>query len=76
MVEYAGPQGAPSANMQLSEDRAFAVKSWLEQQSSVNFPQGRIRVFSHGQENPVASNSTAEGRAQNRRVDIVIGTTN
>jgi OOP family OmpA-OmpF porin len=68
-------QGNPQANMALSEERAFAVKRWLEEQSPVNFPQGRIRVFSHGQENPLAPNSTAEGRAQNRRVDIVIGTT-
>lgn len=66
--------GSPQANMALSEERAFAVKKWLEQQSSVNFPQGRIRVFSHGQENPAAPNSTAEGRAQNRRVEIVLGT--
>jgi outer membrane protein OmpA-like peptidoglycan-associated protein len=68
-------QGNPQANMNLSEERAFAVKTWLEQQSGVNFPQGRIRVFAHGQENPVAPNATAEGRAQNRRVEIVLGTT-
>lgn len=67
--------GDPHKNMQLSEERAFAVKQWLEQRSPVNFPEGRIRVFSHGQENPVAPNSTAEGRAKNRRVDIVLGTT-
>ena len=68
-------QGNPQANMNLSEERAFAVKSWLEQQSSVNFPKGRIRVFAHGQENPVAPNASPEGRAQNRRVEIVLGTT-
>jgi outer membrane protein OmpA-like peptidoglycan-associated protein len=68
-------QGDPRANMTLSEERAFAVKSWLERQSSVNFPSGRIRVFAHGQENPVAPNSSVEGRAQNRRVEIVLGTT-
>jgi outer membrane protein OmpA-like peptidoglycan-associated protein len=68
-------QGNPQANMNLSEERAFAVKNWLEQQSSVNFPKGRIRVFAHGQENPVAPNATTEGRAQNRRVEIVLGTT-
>jgi OmpA-OmpF porin, OOP family len=66
--------GNPQSNMQLSEDRAFAVKQWLEGQSSVNFPEGRIRVFSHGQENPVASNGTPEGKARNRRVEIVLGT--
>ncbi|MES1242725.1 MAG: OmpA family protein [Acidobacteriota bacterium] len=68
-------KGNPQANMSLSEERAFAVKQWLERQSPVNFPEGRIRVFAHGQENPVAPNSTDEGRAKNRRVDIVLGTT-
>jgi OOP family OmpA-OmpF porin len=67
--------GDPKKNMQLSEDRAFAVKQWLERRSPVNFPEGRIRIFSHGQENPLAANGTAEGRAKNRRVDIVLGTT-
>ena len=78
MVEVHGhtdSQGNAQSNMSLSEERAFAVKNWLEQQSPVNFPQGRIRVFAHGQENPLAPNSTAEGRAKNRRVEIVIGTT-
>ena len=32
-------------------------------------------VFAHGSTNPVAPNGTPEGRAQNRRVDIVLGTT-
>src|SRR5215471_4737902 len=67
--------GSMDANQKLSEARAFAVKSWLEQQSSSNFPSGRVRVFAHGSTNPVAPNSTPEGRAQNRRVDIVLGTT-
>ena len=67
--------GNPQSNMNLSEERAFAVKAWLERQSPVNFPEGRVRVFAHGQENPVAPNSTDEGRARNRRVDIVLGTT-
>ena len=77
MVELHGHTdntGNPQANMALSEERAFAVKQWLEQQSAVNFPQGRLRVFAHGQENPLAPNSTAEGKAQNRRVEIVLGT--
>ncbi|MBM3766977.1 MAG: OmpA family protein [Acidobacteria bacterium] len=67
--------GDANANMQLSEARSFAVKKWLEEQSSVNFPEGRLRVFAHGQQNPVAPNSTDDGRAKNRRVEIVIGTT-
>jgi outer membrane protein OmpA-like peptidoglycan-associated protein len=67
--------GNPKTNMDLSESRAFAVKQWLESKAPVNFPEGRIRVFAHGQENPVAPNSTDNGRARNRRVDIVLGTT-
>ncbi len=68
-------QGTRDGNMALSESRAFAVKQWLEARAPVNFPAGRIRVFAHGQENPIAPNSTPEGRAENRRVEIVLGTT-
>jgi OmpA-OmpF porin, OOP family len=66
-------QGGVERNMQLSEDRAFTVKIWLEKQSPANFPQGRVRVFAHGPTQPVAPNRTGEGRAQNRRVEIVLG---
>ncbi|MDQ2730979.1 MAG: OmpA family protein [Armatimonadota bacterium] len=68
-------QGSSATSMPLSEARAFAVKSWLEQKAPINFPSGRIRVFAHGDTNPIAPNSTPEGRAQNRRVEIVTGTT-
>lgn len=67
--------GDAKANLSLSEARAFAVKHWLETKSAASFPEGRVRVFAHGQENPAAPNSTAEGRALNRRVEIVLGTT-
>ena len=67
--------GSPKANLDLSEARAFAVKEWLEKQAPVNFPDGRLRVFVHGQQNPVAPNATEAGRARNRRVEIVLGTT-
>ena len=67
--------GEPRANWALSEERAFAVKRWLESRSPANFPEGRVRVFAHGQEQPVASNASAGGRAQNRRVEIVLGVT-
>ena len=68
-------QGSPTSNQALSESRAFAVKQWLEKQSPVNFPQGRIRVYAHGQMNPVAPNGSEQGRARNLRVEIVLGTT-
>jgi OmpA-OmpF porin, OOP family len=65
--------GDPAANQQLSEDRAMAVKQWLEQRSAATFPEGRIRIRAHGATQPVQSNRTAEGRAANRRVEVVIG---
>jgi OmpA-OmpF porin, OOP family len=65
-------QGNVDANHRLSEERAFAVKQWLMEQSSVNFPPERISVFAHGQTNPVASNATEDGRSKNRRVEIVL----
>jgi outer membrane protein OmpA-like peptidoglycan-associated protein len=67
-------QGTADHNQKLSEDRAFAVKKWLEEQSASNFPEGRVKVFAHGMTQPVAPNATAEGRAKNRRVEIVLGT--
>ena len=66
--------GVADANMKLSEDRAFAVKAWLEKNAPSNFPEGRVKVIAHGQTEPVAPNTTAEGRAKNRRVVIVLGT--
>jgi OmpA-OmpF porin, OOP family len=65
--------GDANKNMQLSEDRAFAVKQWLEKKSSSNFPDGRVAIIAHGQMNPVVSNGTPEGKAKNRRVTIVMG---
>lgn len=65
--------GTPAANEQLSLDRALAIQKYLERQSSSNFASGRITVVAHGQQEPVGSNDTPEGRAQNRRVEIVLG---
>jgi OOP family OmpA-OmpF porin len=67
-------QGTPDHNQQLSEARAFAVKKWLETQSAANFPDGRLKVFAHGMTQPIAPNASTDGRAKNRRVEIVMGT--
>ena len=64
-------QGSADANMALSEKRAFAVQHWLENRAPRNFA-GRIKVFAHGQTEPVAENATEAGRAKNRRVEITI----
>jgi len=61
--------GSAARNQQLSEQRAETVAEYLGSQG--NAPQ-RFQVLGMGQNEPVASNSTAEGRAQNRRVEIRI----
>jgi OOP family OmpA-OmpF porin len=66
--------GTADANLKLSEERAFAVKLWLEKQAPSSFPEGRVKVVAHGQTEPVAPNTTPEGKAKNRRVVIVLGT--
>ncbi|SHI43824.1 OmpA family protein [Hymenobacter daecheongensis DSM 21074] len=65
--------GDPQRNQQLSEDRALAVQHWLEAKSASAFPAGRVQVYAHGATAPVASNATAEGKAKNRRVEVVLG---
>ncbi|HEX8427977.1 OmpA family protein, partial [Hymenobacter sp.] len=65
--------GDPQKNQQLSEDRALAVREWLETKSRSAFPQGRVQVYAHGATEPLVSNSTPTGKAQNRRVEIVLG---
>ena len=64
--------GDPANNMVLSQYRAAAVKTYLEKKAPGNFPAGRIKVFPHGQTNPLVSNDTAAGQSQNRRVEIVL----
>ncbi len=67
--------GNSDQNMKLSESRAFAVKKWLEAKAPAQFPAGRIRVTAHGQTQPVSPNTSGEGRARNRRVEIKLGAT-
>lgn len=67
--------GGAEANLELSRDRALAVKNWLQTKSAVHFGDGRVRSFGHGETEPVADNSSPAGKARNRRVEIVFGTT-
>jgi outer membrane protein OmpA-like peptidoglycan-associated protein len=61
--------GSAAHNQRLSERRAGTVAEYLVSQG--NNPQ-RFQVLGMGQNEPIASNATAEGRAQNRRVEIRI----
>ena len=69
---YTDNQGSHSTSLPLSNARANAVKHYLESSSPANFPSGRVRAYAHGEANPVADNSTSEGRAKNRRVEIIL----
>ena len=66
--------GNPDANVTLSERRAAAVKTWLETKAPTLFPENRVHVKAFGDREPIGSNSTADGRARNRRVTVVLGT--
>ena len=61
-------QGADAANMALSQRRAEAVRRTLE---DAGLPSARLSAGGRGETAPVADNGTAEGRASNRRVEII-----
>ena len=62
--------GSRSANLKLSRRRAATVAGGIERR--LDLPAGAVDTVGHGPDRPVAPNSTAEGRARNRRIDIVI----
>lgn len=65
--------GSPELNMTLSKRRADAVKAWLEANAPATMTSGRIKTRAYGDTLPVADNKGADGRAKNRRVEIVLG---
>jgi len=66
---HADAQGPEEYNEELSLRRAQAVKSFLVQRG---VPEERLSVEGHGEKDPIATNDTPEGRANNRRVEIVL----
>ncbi|BCZ22957.1 peptidoglycan-binding protein ArfA [Mycobacterium senriense] len=66
---YADNTGNTSLNVPLSEERAQAVAGFLEAQG---VPANRLSTTGFDSANPIAPNGTDGGRAQNRRVEIVI----
>jgi len=59
--------GTRESNQRLSEDRAVAVKAMLVNQGVAS---DRISTQGVGQDHPVASNDTEDGRARNRRIEL------
>lgn len=69
IVGHTDSTGPEAYNQGLSERRAMSVKQFLESRG-VN--SALLSAQGEGEHNPVASNATKDGRAQNRRVDILI----
>lgn len=63
-------QGDPSYNLNLSKERASAVMSYILENGNTNHLE--YQVEGYGETKPIASNEDKEGRAQNRRVELVI----
>ncbi len=61
--------GAKDFNMKLGEERSEAVRLYMNQQG---VPLNRMATISYGATDPVAPNTTRDGRAQNRRVVVIV----
>ena len=65
---YTDNTGSASANLQLSQKRADAVKNWLV---SKGIAANRIKAIGFGEANPIADNNTEAGRRLNRRIEFI-----
>ncbi|WP_420449694.1 OmpA family protein [Candidatus Palauibacter sp.] len=63
-------QGGTRGNQSLSQRRAIAVREHLL--ARVPIPSSRVEATGLGEERPIASNETEDGRARNRRIEIVL----
>jgi outer membrane protein OmpA-like peptidoglycan-associated protein len=66
---YTDNVGSPATNQRLSAQRASAVRAALVKDG---VPASQLSAQGYGQKNPEADNSTDQGRAQNRRVALVV----
>lgn len=64
---YTDSQGSDAVNRRLSQARAQSVRAYLVQKG---VGADRLTARGYGESNPIADNSTAEGREQNRRVEL------
>ncbi|MBV7316147.1 OmpA family protein [Shewanella sp. NIFS-20-20] len=69
VVGYTDSSGSVQYNLRLSQVRAAEVSNYMMQQG---VSPERLSAQGQGEASPIASNTTTEGRAQNRRVEIVL----
>jgi outer membrane protein OmpA-like peptidoglycan-associated protein len=67
---YTDDRGSEDNNIKYGQKRADAVKDYLVKEQQV--ADSRIETKSGGESNPVADNGTADGRKENRRVEIIL----
>ncbi len=67
---YTDNQGSENYNMELSLRRASSIQTYLIRK--INQPNIRFVSRGKGEQNPIATNETGEGRARNRRVEIIL----
>lgn len=70
IIGHTDSVGHDESNMKLSLERAKNVKALLEEVGGI--PATRLEAEGRGESEPVASNETREGRAKNRRIDVLI----
>ena len=73
VIGHTDNSGTAAYNQDLSQRRAVSVAGVLR---DAGVPGGRLSAYGRGEDQPVASNLTPDGRAQNRRVEIIIRPTN
>jgi len=66
---YTDSQGQADSNQILSQQRAEAVKARL---LAAGISESRMSTEGFGAANPIATNETPEGRAENRRIEVII----
>jgi OOP family OmpA-OmpF porin len=66
---YTDDRGKSDFNQSLSQKRAESVKAYLQ---SSGVSADRMKAKGYGEDSPIADNSTASGRAKNRRVELHI----
>ena len=69
IVGYTDNDGSPEANLELSQERADAVKDYLVDR---DVPADDLTTLGRGEEDPLVPNDTPENKASNRRIEFIV----